>query len=168
MTARRAAVDAAAAAHAAELLKPQGTPSRTAYVLLARAEECEQSGQKTGLDLPTPCHGSVTEWAEKTLTVAQRMYAVQLRLATHGPSEHDAAGCDHCHKARATVLVLMRRGAQGYRCTKCIRAQYESIYSAGGVAVGICDTSGGPEWDTREERDADRAALTALESRGVL
>jgi len=57
------------------------------------------------------------------------------------------------------VRVLMRRGVSGYRCTACVREQFDAIYQAGGVTVGICETSGGPEWDTTTERDMDRGAL---------
>lgn len=170
---RNAALESARAAHAEALVNPQGTPSATAYVLHYAAEAVEDEGGDTGLALPTSASYSlrsgepmgVVEWARQALQPADRVpaYKRHLRLFVR-------LGCDvHGCTAAAKVLVVLPRGAEGFRCVGHLREAYATL-PKGALTVGIAggQHSGGEAWDTCEERAIEHEAYETLSARGVL
>jgi hypothetical protein len=80
-------------------------------------------------------------------------------------------GCDvHGCTEAAKVLVVLPRGAEGFRCVGHLREVYADL-PAGALTVGIAGGQrGGEAWDTCEERaiEHERGAYETLSARGVL
>jgi hypothetical protein len=173
---RNAALAAAKAAHAEALVHPQGTPSATAYALHYAAEAVEDEGGDTGLALPTSASYAMRDddepmgveaWARQALQPADRVPAYERHLRLYVRLGCDVHGCTEAAK----VLVVLPRGAEGFRCVSCLRAIYADL-PAGALTVGIAggQHSGGEAWDTCEERaiEHERGAYESLSARGVL
>lgn len=174
---RNRRLEAARAAHAEALVHPQGTPQRTAFELHAAAEAVEDEGGETGLSLPTSASYAqrgddgpmgVEAWARQALQPSDRVpaYVRHHRLYVR-------LGCDvHGCTSPARVLVVLPRGAEGFRCVAHLRAIYADL-PAGALTVGLATThSSGDVYDTREEREMDRMsdamAYETLAAGGVL
>lgn len=167
-----AALAAAKAAHAEALVHPQGNPFRTAHVLHGCAERAEDDGVDTGLSLPSSAayrQGEpmgVEAWARQALQPADRVPAYERHLRLFVRLGCDVHGCT----AAAGVLVVLPRGAEGFRCVSCLRAVYADL-PKGTLTVGIADNRGagiGEAWDTCEERAIEHEAYETLSARGVL
>lgn len=161
----------ARAAHAEALVHPQGTPQRTAYELHAAAEAVEDEGGETGLSLATSAAYDnrkgepmgVVEWARQALQPSDRVPAYMRHHRLYVRLGCDVHGCT----APARVLVVLPRGAEGFRCVPCLREIYADL-PAGALTVGLAQTSGGEVYDTCEEREMDREAYETLSAGGVL
>lgn len=163
----------AKAAHAEELIAPRGTPQRTAYALHAAAERAEDDGVDTGLSLPSSAAYDnrtgepmgIQSWARQALQPADRVPAYERHLRLYVRLGCDVHGCT----AAAKVLVVLPRGAEGFRCVGHLREVYADL-PAGALTVGIAggQHSGGEAWDTCEERAIEHEAYETLSARGVL
>ena len=170
---RNAALLAAREAHAEALVNPQGTPSATAYALHYAAEAVEDEGGETGLSLPTSASYAqrgddgpmgVEEWARQALQPSDRVPAYQRHHRLFVRLGCDVHGCT----APARVLVVLPRGAEGFRCVAHLREIYDSL-PKGALTVGLAQThSSGEVHDTCEEREMDREAYETLAAGGVL
>jgi len=159
------------------LVHPQGTPSATAYALHYAAEAVEDEGGDTGLALPTSASYAMRDddepmgveaWARQALQPADRVPAYERHLRLYVRLGCDVHGCTEAAK----VLVVLPRGAEGFRCVSCLRAVYADL-PKGTLTVGIADNRGagiGEAWDTCEERaiEHERGAYETLSARGVL
>ena len=156
------------------MIAPRGTPQRTAYALHAAAEAVEDEGGETGLALPSAASYAmrgddepmgVEEWARQALQPADRVPAYERHLRLYVRLGCDVHGCT----AAAKVLVVLPRGAEGFRCVGHLRDVYADL-PAGALTVGIAggQRSGGEAWDTCEERAIEHEAYETLSARGVL